>query len=272
VSRSRQERTRSEQDADALYGLPLEDFTKARNELAEVLRAQGDRPAANRVKALPKPTTAAWAVNQVMRTQHKDARELLAAGEHLRKVHADAAVGDASAQELRAAVEAEREVIGRLRQAASGLIDQSGRGLSESMLERVSQTLHALSADDEIRSVADATRLSSERQAAGVGSIDAPPSSSRRRKPAPRAIDPARIQKARERLRRAQQEARDLRSSRTRAAKATADAEQKLVRAREQMRKADAEVANKESEVENLRRKLEELTAQQRHRRRKGTR
>jgi hypothetical protein len=38
------------------------------------------------------------------------------------------------------------------------------------------------------------------------------------------------------------------------------------------MRKADAEVANKESEVENLRRKLEELTAQQRHRRRKGTR
>src|SRR4029453_3354374 len=80
VSRSGKERTRSEQDADALYGLPLEDFTKARNELAEDLRAQGARPAANRVKALPKPTTAAWAVNQVMRTQHKDARALLAAG------------------------------------------------------------------------------------------------------------------------------------------------------------------------------------------------
>jgi hypothetical protein len=253
--------SRSEKDVDALYGLPLEEFTKARNALADELRSQGDREAANRVKALAKPTTAAWAVNQVMRTQPKDARALLSAGERLRGVHADVATGNASAQELRDAVEAEREVVGRLRKAASGLIDNRGRGLSESMLERVAQTLHALSADSAVRSVADITRLPSERRVSSMGSFAAPSGKSRQRKSGRRRVDPAQVRKARERLRRAEQEARDLRSSRTRAAKTTSSAERALVSAREEMRKADERVSDKENEIEDLRRKLESLTA-----------
>lgn len=251
--------SRSEKDVDALYGLPLEEFTKARNELADELHSQGDTEAANRVKALAKPTTAAWAVNQVMRTQPRDASALLAAGERLRRVHADAAAGNASASELRDAAEAEREVVGRLTEAASGLIDTRGRGLSASILERVAETLHALSADSEVRSVADVIRLPSERKASGLGNLEAPSGTSRKRKSAGRRADPAQVRKARERLRRAEQEARDLRSSRTRAAKATSSAERALVTAREEMRKADERVARKENEIADLRRKLESL-------------
>jgi septal ring factor EnvC (AmiA/AmiB activator) len=246
---------------DALYGLPLEEFTKARNELADELRSQGDTEAAKRVKALAKPTTAAWAVNQVMRTQAKDARALLSAGERLRRVHADAAAGNASAQELREAAEAEREVVGRLTEAASGLIDKRGHGLSESMLERLVETLHALSADSEVHSAADVIRLPSERKVSGLGTLEAPSGKRRQRKSAGRDIDPAKVRKARERLKRLEQEARDLRSSRTRAAKATSSAERALVSAREEMRRADQRVADKENEIEDLRRKLASLTA-----------
>src|SRR5688500_10521615 len=88
--------TAPEEEVDALYGLPLEEFTKARNELAAELRSRGEREAADWVGALAKPTAAAWAVNQVMRTQRKDARALLAAGERLRKAHEDIAAGEAS--------------------------------------------------------------------------------------------------------------------------------------------------------------------------------
>jgi hypothetical protein len=253
-----------EQEVDALYGLALEEFTPARNELARKLRSEGERAAADWVSALPKPSAAAWAVNQVMRTQRKDARALLAAGERLRKTHEDAAAGKASADDLREAADAERAAVGRLSHAAGGLTNASGRGLSETILERVRQTLHAISADSETRSLAHAGRLSRERQAAGAGALAVTPSRpSKGRRPASRARADRRneeqVQRAREQLRRAQGEVRDLRSARTRAARATSKAEQGLARAREQMRLADRRVTDKETEIEELRRKLERL-------------
>jgi hypothetical protein len=247
-----------EEDVDALYGLPLEEFTNARNELAGRLRSRGERDAAEWVGALAKPTAAAWAVNQLMRTQRKDARALLAAGERLREAHEDAAAGNASAHKLREAADAERAAVGRLSRAARGLTNARGRSLSESVLDRVTETLHAISADSEARSLAHAGRLSRERQATGAGAFVAPPSKARKRDERAGRPTEAQVRKAREQLRRAQREARDLRSARTRAARATSDAEQALVCAREDMRLADRRVADKETEIEELRRNLEQ--------------
>jgi hypothetical protein len=247
-----------EKAVDALYGLPLEDFTKARNELAGELRTRGEREAADWVGGLAKPTAAAWAVNQVMRTQRKDARALLAAGERLRKAHEDAAAGNASAHDLRDAADAERAAVERLSRAARGLTNARGRGLSDSVLDRVMQTLHAISTDREARSLATAGRLSRERQATGAGAFVAPPSKGRRGAARGRPTE-AQVRKARERLRRVEREARELRAARTRAARATSNAEQALARAREDMRLADRRVAGKETEIEELRRKLEQL-------------
>jgi hypothetical protein len=248
----------SEQEIDELYGLPLERFTKARDELAAELRSRGEREAAAEVGKLAKPTAVAWAVNQVMRTQRKEARALLEAGERLRKAHEDVTSGDASAQDLRDAVNAERAAVERLSQAARGLTNANGRDLSESVLERVAQTLHAIAADSETRTLATAGRLSRERQTTGAAFL-APPDeerSSARRRNSP---SKAQVQKARERLQRAQRAARDLRSARTRTARATSTAEQALTRAREDLRHLDRELADKESEIEELRRKLDEL-------------
>jgi hypothetical protein len=247
----------TDQEIDALYGLPLAEFTNARNELAAELRSRGERDAAAEVRKLAKPTAAAWAVNQVMRTQRKDARALLEAGERLRKAHEDAASGKGSADDLRIAVTGERVAVERLSQAARGLTDANGRDLSESVLERVKQTLHAIAADSEARSLATAGRLSKERQATAATAFAVPPGKGRaasRGRPSK-----VQIQKARERVQRAQREARDLRSARTQAARAASHAEQALTRARADVRAADRKVAEKEGEVEELRRKLDEL-------------
>ena len=50
---------------ESLYHGPLEEFTSARNELAKSLRADGDAKGADQVKALAKPSRAAWLVNQL---------------------------------------------------------------------------------------------------------------------------------------------------------------------------------------------------------------
>ena len=47
--------------ADDLYALPPGDFTRARDERAKALRKEGRREEADAVKALRKPTVAAWA-------------------------------------------------------------------------------------------------------------------------------------------------------------------------------------------------------------------
>lgn len=75
-------------DIDALFQLPVDEFTSARNALANRLKAAGRADAASRVKALPKPPLSAWAVNQLY-WRHRTAFDaLLAAGDRLRRAQA----------------------------------------------------------------------------------------------------------------------------------------------------------------------------------------
>ena len=50
---------------DALFKLPLAEFTGARNDLAARLKREGRANDSNFVKALAKPSISAWAVNQL---------------------------------------------------------------------------------------------------------------------------------------------------------------------------------------------------------------
>src|SRR5439155_7398313 len=51
-------------EVEALYGLPLDEFTRARDALAKERTRAGDKAAAADVKALRKPSLTAWALNQ----------------------------------------------------------------------------------------------------------------------------------------------------------------------------------------------------------------
>ncbi len=172
-----------EQAADELYGLAPGEFTSARDARAKELRSAGDREAANAVKALRKPTVAAWALNQLSRRKGKDLDRLLAAGEKLRGAQEELlAGGDRSAFQKAAALE--RELVAELTATAMELAGEGGTGLEE----KVAATLHAAALDEDTADELRAGRLLREREA--IGGFGVAPSGGESR-PAPRAKKPA---------------------------------------------------------------------------------
>ena len=162
-------------DADALYGLPLDAFVAERDALAKRLRADGRRGEADEVKALRKPSVAAWAVNQVVRSQPKPARALWKAGDALIGAQDDLLAGRADAAKLRTAVEDERAALDALLDAARGLLTGEGHDLGDTTIERVRDTLHAGAIDAEAREEVAAGRAVRERAHAGLGAFGAAP-------------------------------------------------------------------------------------------------
>ncbi len=144
-------------DARDLYGLPLDRFVPERAALARALRAGDRRAPAEEVAKLRKPSVAAWAVNQLVRTQRQPVGELFEAGDGLQQAHADVVGGKGDATALREANERERAVVERLLDLARGLLSSQGHELSATTLERVRETLHAAALDPDARvQVADA--------------------------------------------------------------------------------------------------------------------
>jgi hypothetical protein len=150
-----------------LYGLPLEEFTPARNLLAVQLRSEGDRDGAAAVKALRKPTAAAWAVNLLVRAEPDLVDALLGAGGELRQAHRQAASGR-GAEQLRAAAEAERAAVEQLMERAPAHL---GRVLGAALGESIRNTLHAASSDDEARELVRAGMLTTELRPIGLGPV-----------------------------------------------------------------------------------------------------
>ena len=169
--------------ADELYALPPGEFTRARDERAKQLRGGDEREAANAVKALRRPTVAAWALNQLARRRTKDLDKLLSAGEDLRAAQEELlAGGDRSA--FQAAAARERDLVAKLAADATTLASEAGeRG--GGLQEQVAATLHAAALDEETADELRAGRLVKEREAIGAfGATAGTPA------PAPRAKSP----------------------------------------------------------------------------------
>ena len=83
---------------DRLYAGPAEEFIARRDALVKELKAVKDKDGAATVKALRKPTVAAWAVNQLAHNARRDVAKLLDIGDALREApEALAAVADPDA-------------------------------------------------------------------------------------------------------------------------------------------------------------------------------
>ena len=72
--------------ADELYGLGLGDFTSARDAKAKELKGT---PLAAEVKALRKPSLAAWVVNLLVRRDAEQVAQVLTVGASLREAAAN---------------------------------------------------------------------------------------------------------------------------------------------------------------------------------------
>jgi len=130
-------------DVDALFKLPLAEFTGARNALAAQLKKTGAANDASIVKSLAKPSISAWAVNQVY-WQHRDAfDDLMAAGNRLQQLQASGVAGKVGA--MRASLDARREALAHLSDLATTLLREAGHNPTVETIRRVTTTLEALS-------------------------------------------------------------------------------------------------------------------------------
>jgi chromosome segregation ATPase len=160
-------------EAHDLYGLPLERFVPERTALSRALRDDGRREEAARVGKLPKPSIAAWAVNQLVRTQRSAVSDLFEAGDALQKAQDDLLVGRSDGDALREAAERERSAVEALMERARGLLSSEGHELSQATLDRVADTLHAAAVDDEVRQRVQEGCLQKELRHAGLGGAGA---------------------------------------------------------------------------------------------------
>ncbi len=268
-------------NADDLYGLPLERFVPELTTLARELRSAGQREEASEVAALRKPSVAAWAVNQLVRTQRKGVDELFEAGDALRAAHDQVLAGRGDAGALRGAVARERAAVDELTQTARGLLTAQGHELSPTIIDRVSDTLHAAALDDEARVQVRDGRLERELRHVGLGMTPgaATPARTRRRASpaetnktppsgaakkskkdtkAERAAAEERA-KARAEARGAEREARRLLERATRAATSARERRDRAAEALEDAEEALAEAERKQSEAEAQMRDAEQL-------------
>jgi hypothetical protein len=217
-----------------LYGLPLERFVVERGALAKALRADGKRDEAAEAAKLRKPSVAAWAVNQLVRTQSRGVKALFKAGDQLQRAQADLLAGKGDAGKLRAAAEREREAVDELTEAARGLLSSEGHELGSATLDRVSDTLHAGALDDDARTQVQDGCLERELRHVGLGAFGelvASPPAPKRDRAAEKAAEKAEAEHRRA-VERANRDVETAQARRDRAADALREAEQTLAAAR----------------------------------------
>jgi hypothetical protein len=229
-------------ELDTLYDLPLESFTKARNDLAARLRKAHQSEAAEQIRTLKKPTAVAWAANRLARDEPKLVARLLEAGERLRDTQQRALGGKAAADDVSDAATAERDAIRVLLAAARKRL---GAKATPTLLDRLSRTLRAAAVDDQGRALLERGRLIEELQAVGFGPLEAVKPTKRR------GDEVGRV--ARERVNALRAEARRLTAEARTAERAADDAARasQILREEAEQKRAEAErAANELAEAE----------------------
>jgi hypothetical protein len=243
---------------DRLFELPLEEFTSARNELARKLKQEGDAEAAEAVRALAKPTVAAWAVNQLARREAEAVRALLNVAARLRSAQERALGGESAADALRAAQSEEREAIRDLTRRAEQILRNEGRATSGQTLERVASILRAAAVAEPGRTALREGRLSGDVEVSGFDAfagLEVPKGGGRR---AERASGDDLTERRRQK-REAERRRKEL-EKRVRELSASADAaERDAERARKAAEEADAIAEERRREADEAAAELAEL-------------
>lgn len=152
--------------ADELYGLPAADFTAARNAAAKTAKADGDRDLAARITALPKPSTAAWVVNQLIRRHPDDVDALLELGADLR-----AAERARDADRIRSLSRERNLRVPALTRQARAVADEAGQAVSDAVETEIENTLTAALATEEFGAAVRSGRLTKALVWAGFGEM-----------------------------------------------------------------------------------------------------
>ena len=242
--------------ADELYEVAPEDFIAIRTARQDEAKAEGDKALAKQIGALPKPSTAAWVCNLLVRAHRQEIEGLVELGTLVREAQ-ESLAGD----QVRALDVQRRQLIAALTRKARSLAYQRGHSVSTAVATQVEETLRAAMADPEAGEALLSGRLTSPLSYSGMGlgeqrphlRVVPPLKVDRPAAPAKRAV-PDRSGSAEERRRRKEEEARQAAEEKRRV---------ELAEARQAAEDAEAAAEEAAEAAEAERAKAEELSARE---------
>ncbi|WP_405065015.1 hypothetical protein OG558_23975 [Kribbella sp. NBC_01510] len=149
-----------------LYGLPPEDFTAARNQVVKQAKDAGDSSRAA-VKALRKPTLAAWLANLLVRIDPDGIAELTDLGEELRQAHVSR-----DGRRLRELTLRRHGLVHKLVTTARAQARVQGHAVSAPTEQRLTETLDAAVIDPGAAQLLRTGQLTSALRHVGFGVVD----------------------------------------------------------------------------------------------------
>jgi hypothetical protein len=154
--------------AEQLYGLPLDEFSSARDEYVRQAREQHNAALARELGKLRKPTQSAWLLNLLWRNQREVMEQLFELASELSQAQAEAA-GSA----LRELSAQRRQIENALLRQAVTLAEQAGVRVSDGVAREAQETLSAALAIPEVADEVRSGRLVKPTSYAGFGAAAA---------------------------------------------------------------------------------------------------
>ena len=233
-------------DDDALFALPLAEFTAARNALASRLRKEGRAADAERVKAMPKPPATAWAVNQLFWRHRKELDRLFTLGEKVRKAQTG------KPADLRGLLDERRKLIRDLTDQAARILRDAGHADTQEARRRIGINLESLATWGQAGAEPQAGRLTADLEPVGFDGLAALLGGKK--------LEPAKVLQFRSA---AQQKktAEDAAAARAQAKEAVKAAEKALTAAQRDAERAEATLAKASERAHALEEQKRELEA-----------
>ncbi|WUJ72206.1 hypothetical protein OG809_02850 [Kribbella soli] len=150
-----------------LYGLTPEQFTAARNDLAKAANAAGDPHTATALKALRKPTLAAWLANVLVRADPDGVNSLTELGEQLRQAHLSA-----DGPRLRQLTPRRHSLVAQLVKTARARAQRLHHPVSTQVADKLTETLDAALIDPGAAQLLRTGQLTSALHHVGFGVVD----------------------------------------------------------------------------------------------------
>jgi DNA repair ATPase RecN len=150
--------------ADELYALALPDFTPARDAKVKELKGTDLGPL---VKALKKPSLAAWVVNLLVRHETEQVEQVLQVGAALREAQASM-----SGEELRQLTRQRRQLTAAVTTQARRLARENGQKVTDAVAGQVEATLSAAMVDEDAGKAVRSGLLVSALSATGVDAVE----------------------------------------------------------------------------------------------------
>jgi hypothetical protein len=153
--------------AGELYGLVPSEFTPRRDALAAEARRGGDRELAATIKALRRPSAAAWLANALVRERSTQLAQLFELGEAMLEAQRQLAGAD-----MRRMTQERHRLIAALADEARKIAGEAGESISPTAGKELEDTLAAAMLDAGAAEALRSGRLTAALHYSGLGPVD----------------------------------------------------------------------------------------------------